>query len=381
MKKYFNLKEVLKNKDFLYGTNECINCKKCVKICAFLQKYCNDPKEFLNSLDKNPNINYLIPFSCNLCSCCRRVCPKEIDLGQIFFAMRKEISSVNNGKSPITNHKIMHFHQKFSNTNIFKGIYGDKNSTIFFMPGCSLIGYSPDLVIKTYDYLKSKINNLGIILNCCNKPTKDLGEIHLFNKNFNKFLYDIKKYNNGNVEIITACQSCFKVLNEEQDSIKITSLWEILKKVDLPKECINKGKDSSLIFSIKDSCQSLDYNEITDSIRYIITRLGYKLSSEEVTNNCCGLGGLVHLVDKELSSSIKNNSLSQLKSNNIVSYCGGCVNAINCSSKNSYHILDLVFKKENDLINRKKLKISSLKSWKNRYNFKKQIYNKIKKNL
>ncbi len=371
MENNFNVINSTINNVFISSKDRCISCKKCLKVCPFLEKYCNTPKELLINIEKTTSIDPIVPFSCSLCGCCKRVCPKNIDLGEVFFTMREEISTYNGGKSPLKGHSVMHFHQSFSNSPLFKGIYGDKKVKRLFMPGCSLSGYDPELVIKIYNYLNEKLGHTGLLLYCCSKPTKDLGEIDLFRKRYESFINEVKSFEN--VEIITACQSCFRVLKEESTDIKTTSLWKVLKEIDIPKDSIGKGKDCKLEFSIKDSCQSLDDKEIGESIRYIINRLGYNLKSLDFTNSCCGFGGLVHTVDSNLSKAIRNSSLEKLESNNIISYCGGCLGSVNLTDKRSYHILDLIFKDKNEIESRNKLNITTLNSWKNRYKLKSKM--------
>ncbi|MGL4730617.1 MAG: heterodisulfide reductase-related iron-sulfur binding cluster [Clostridium sp.] len=369
MKKEFKSKKTINDMLFKNYKVECINCKKCVKICPFLNKYVSSPKEFLNNLDTN-SIDINLPYYCSLCGCCKRVCPKDIDLGKVFFSLREEITTLNNGKPPIKAFKTMDFHQNFSNTTMFKGVLKNKDTKVFFMPGCSLNAYNPELTLKTYNYLKLKFENIGIIFNCCNKPTRDLGERDLFNSRFKTF---IDSLGNGNIEIITACQSCFAVFKTEAPNIKVTSLWALLKELGVPNESKNKGVNCKLNFSIKDSCQSLDFKEIQDGIRYIVSELGYTLNDDKVSNSCCGLGGFVHLSNPKLSNDIRNNSLSKLTSDNIISYCGGCLASVNNSDKNSYHILELVFDNEDTLFKNRSINISTLSSWKNRYKVKKII--------
>lgn len=372
MKTEFKSKKTINTSIFKTYKSDCINCKKCVNICPFLQEYIKSPKSFINDLE-NSSIDINLPYYCSLCSCCKRVCPKDIDLGQLFFLLREEITTTNNGKTPIKGHKAMDFHQNFSNNTIFKGVYGKKNTKKFFMPGCSLNGYSPNLSLKTYNYLKEKLGDVGLILNCCNKPTKDLGKRDLFDKRFSQFISSLKKFNNDDIEIITACQSCFRVLKDETKDIKITSLWSLFSEIGIPKNSIGKGLGSNLTFSIKDSCQGLDYKEIGDGIRYVVESLGYNLNSKDVTNNCCGLGGIVHLSNPLLSKKTKDNCINSLNSDNVITYCGGCLSAINNSDKNSYHILELIFEDEDTLFVDRKVNISALSSWKNRYKIKKDL--------
>ena len=52
--------------------------------------------------------------------------------------------------------------------------------TVLF-PGCALAGTRPDKVMKVYQSIKESIPNLGIVLDCCNKPSVSGGGIGVLN--------------------------------------------------------------------------------------------------------------------------------------------------------------------------------------------------------
>jgi hypothetical protein len=55
--------------------------------------------------------------------------------------------------------------------------------TVFF-PGCSLSGTRSDKVIRVFEELKKTISTLGIVLDCCAKPSHDLSRVEYFNAMF-----------------------------------------------------------------------------------------------------------------------------------------------------------------------------------------------------
>ncbi|GAA0746068.1 (Fe-S)-binding protein [Clostridium oceanicum] len=367
----------VKNKKLLESMNDalqqCIDCNICNENCEMLQFFKTNPKKLFKSILKEEKVKTIIPYSCTMCGKCKKVCPKDIDTSRIFFNLRKDIVNQNKGKSPLKGHKSIHMHQKFSYTSFFTKYKNDINCNDkvekLFFPGCSLCSYNPELVVKTYEYLKTKIPNLGILLQCCGKPTKDLGEEERFEKLSKTTYKDIKK--TGTKEVIVACQNCYKTINgySINDDFKVKSLWNVLKEIGIPKEAIGIGNENESIFTIHDSCPTRYESDIQDSIRFIVDKLGYKLV--EKTNSrentvCCGTGGMVHTVNPKLSKNIMENIVESCPSKYVITYCAGCRESMIRGGAKGFHILDLIFGgkiKEDEL----KFNVNTpLKSWSNR---------------
>ena len=96
---------------------EC-ECKECVKDCLMLEKYCDSPKALFQEV-KDVGIDPLVYFSCNMCSQCTLVCPKEFELKDRFMALRKIAVEENNGESPIKGHNAIKWHQRLGFSNLF----------------------------------------------------------------------------------------------------------------------------------------------------------------------------------------------------------------------------------------------------------------------
>ncbi|MBP2024372.1 Fe-S oxidoreductase [Clostridium punense] len=350
----------------------CIQCGKCVKSCLMLQEYCNKPKEFFTNVCESKNIETIIPFSCSLCGKCNLVCPKNLDIQDAFMGLREDIVEQNNGISPLKGHETIHMHQKFSFSPLFTGIVKESDKVErLFMPGCSLSAYNYELVLKVYEYIKDKIPGTGLLLGCCGRPTKDLGESDEFKKKYSNLDNMIK--NSGAKEIITACQSCLKVVGEESPEYVVKSLWTVLRDLGVPEGAKGIGSESDLEFSIKDSCASMRNIELQDSIRSIMDELGYKVKEQKEKNvSCCGTGGMIHTVNTDLSKKIMLDSAMKCDTDYIVTYCGGCRNSMVQGGKHSLHILDLVFKDIWTSKSSMPTAVGSLKSWMNRFQVKRK---------
>ena len=83
-------------------SEECIECKLCVKQCAFLKKY-GTPKSIADNCLVQGNIPKEMPFECSLCSLCTAVCPVDIDPKKMFLEMRRHITE--SGEADFTKQK------------------------------------------------------------------------------------------------------------------------------------------------------------------------------------------------------------------------------------------------------------------------------------
>jgi len=325
---------------------KCIQCKACTNNCEMLNEYCDTPKELFLNIKEIKKVETIIPFSCNMCDRCEQVCPKDINLGEVFMEMRRDIVDSNNGASPLEGHKSIHAHQKLGFSKFFS-LEANKSRTNInrvFLPGCSLSAYSPELVIKTYKYIKEKLPGTAIILQCCGQPTKSIGEEDIFNDRYK--LLEQMLQNSGADEIITACQNCYKLISESSPEYKVKSLWTVIKDLGVPEFSKNIGADSDLVFSIHDACPTRYNTEIQESIRYIIDELGYEVEESEHSRentSCCGMGGMVLPVNKDVFDKVSGAIAKNFKVEHIITYCASCREAMVRSGKKSLHILDLIF--------------------------------------
>jgi NADPH-dependent glutamate synthase beta subunit-like oxidoreductase len=94
-------------------------CRLCMQECVMLNDYCHCPKDIFEKVLETGEIDPIIPYSCNMCSQCTLVCPKDFKIKDRFMDMRKEMIKANNGKSPIKGHKAIEMHQMFGFSKLF----------------------------------------------------------------------------------------------------------------------------------------------------------------------------------------------------------------------------------------------------------------------
>jgi Fe-S oxidoreductase len=192
-------------------------------------------------------------------------------------------------------------------------------------------------VLKSYQYLQQKIPEIGIILNCCGKPSRDLGDKGRFQKIFEGTLQEFSRL--GIEEVVVACINCHKMYRENSD-VKLRTIYEIMAEMGLPESI--SGKEQEI--TIHDSCPARYRPEIRNAVRHLASQMNFKISEMKFKNEvtqCCGAGGCSPLGNTALSDRHTKARIAQAKSQ-VVTYCGHCRERFS-SYGSSLHILDLIF--------------------------------------
>ncbi|TVQ24435.1 MAG: oxidoreductase [Spirochaetaceae bacterium] len=95
-------------------------CRNCVKECLMLERYTDTcPKDLFQKILNGEEIDPVIPYSCNMCSMCTVLCPKNYRMQDVFMEMRKDLVAQTGGKSPMKGHKAIYMHQKLGFSKLF----------------------------------------------------------------------------------------------------------------------------------------------------------------------------------------------------------------------------------------------------------------------
>lgn len=323
-------------------------CRLCMKECMMLKDYTSCPKElFRDYLEKGyQHMKKMIAFSCNECSQCTIKCPKDLDLKSNFIELKRQYIRDNGNKQVIENLVDSDRIQALEcNPTYCTSVQDKKSPKYVFVPGCTIPAYKPELVEKVYAHLKETLgDDVSAMLRCCGKVTNMIGEEDKF-KIRNKMANDeIEKI--GADTIITICPSCYKTFVSTSGK-KVISYWDLMReKIGLPKESLNKGINSDVVFNIHDSCVTRDISSHHENIRWILKELGYKY--EEMNNikentRCCGVGGMVCSSNPALYEKIYTRRANDCTQDSVISYCGSCRGTLEAAGKDSLHILDLIF--------------------------------------
>jgi len=323
--------------------DNCINCKLCIKNCAFLEQFCDDPIDFAKSfsvgLDED---EAFLPYLCTLCGLCEVVCPKDLSFGKMCMEAREDL--VKQGIGPLSFHDPVVEEQKHTMTDDFILEFSDPNTGTndrVFMPGCHLTEYSPDLVVSSYEWLTDAYPNTGFMFRCCAAPTRTMGVTDEFNEMGKELIVAAKKM--GAKEIIVACPNCRKTVDSFAEDIKVTSLYELMAESGK----IQKAKNSDHVFAIHDPCADRYNSVMQDAVRTLLDQLGF--TKEEFKNHgkkttCCGMGGMVGYVSMDMPEAVKMSKLAQTDSD-VVTYCASCRETFS-DQRDTIHLLDLVFRED-----------------------------------
>ncbi|MCF6246393.1 MAG: (Fe-S)-binding protein [Desulfobacula sp.] len=325
----------------------CNKCDICLKECTFLASY-GAPGLISEKYKIDPDRWGETSFECSLCGLCTSVCPKLLDPAAMFLDFRTQ--AVGSGQVDISNHqRLINYEAKGASKKYSLYSLPENCDTIFF-PGCSLTGTRPDNTLKTYQYLQKHINNIGIVLDCCTKPSRDLGRRDHFSKMFCQLKGCLLK--NGINTVIVACPSCYDIFNSHAPEFSVETIYEIMAGKGLENECVVSGD-----VTIHDPCSVRFETNIQESVRSLVRFKG--LSIIDTTHKkdktfCCGEGGDVACVSPEFALEWSKKRAHETHSHTIVSYCAGCVNFLSKRSE-TFHILDLIFDPEKTIAGKAKV--------------------------
>ena len=334
-------------------SEKCIECNLCVKQCAFLKKY-GTPKNIADKWAVKRVTAKAMPFECSLCSLCTAVCPVDIDPRKMFLAMRRDLAA--RGEADFTKQKMLLNFEKRGTSRRYS-FYGLPQGcdTVFF-PGCALAGSRSHRVMQLYDHLQKKIPHLGIVLDCCTKPSHDLGRSNYFHSMFS----EMQKYlvNRGIKTVLVACPSCFAVFNKYAEELATRNVYDILAaEAWQPDSTV-----PPIVVTIQDSCVARFENDIQASVRKLIRTRG--ISFEEMKHHgkktlCCGEGGGAHFVAPDLAGQWGEIRRTEGEGRRIITYCAGCANFLGKIGPTA-HLLDLLFDPAATLSGRAKVARSPL---------------------
>ena len=320
------------------NSGKCIQCRLCQKECEFLRRY-GKPKEIADSYDPSDKIHQGMPFECSLCQLCAAVCPVKINPADMFLEMRRE--TVVQGKGDYPEHGVILGYEKRGTSQKYTFYSFPPGCDTIFFPGCTLPGTRPDKVKKIFAHMKKTVPSIGIVLDCCTKPSHDLGRDSYFHSLFDEMREFLVK--SGIRNVIVACPNCYKVFKKYGDELSVSTVYEFMAVNGIPE----KGKISGTV-SIHDSCAVRYEEPIHSSIRDVAHHMG--LTVEEMPHSgtktlCCGEGGSVGLFSQDLAKNWGVLRKNEADGKRLVAYCAGCANFLNSHTPTS-HIIDLLFDPE-----------------------------------
>lgn len=334
---------------------KCIECKLCQKECGFLRKY-GKPKAIAERYNAADAAQEAMAFECSLCELCAAVCPVKINPAVMFLEMRQE--AVRSGGGNYPQHSAIVNYEKRGTSRRYTYYALPQDSDTIFFPGCTLAGTRPDKVIRLYQHLSKTIPGLGIVLDCCTKPSKDLGRQDHFQTMFN----EMKSYllESGVRQVLVACASCHRVFKDYGGKLGVRSVYEILEEEGLPEA----GEVSGTV-TIHDPCAVRLEEDVQVAVRSLVEGRG--LSIEEMPHHrektlCCGEGGSAAFFSPGLAKNWGSIRKDEAQNNQVITYCAGCASALRGSAM-AHHVLDLLFEPQATLSGKVRVSRSPWTYW------------------
>ncbi|MBU1003060.1 MAG: (Fe-S)-binding protein [Proteobacteria bacterium] len=313
----------------------CIECGACVRECAFLRRY-GTPWRIAHEWGSPRAEHERLPFSCSLCGLCATVCPQDLDPRALFLDMRRAAVRQGLGRYPEHDRLVDYETRGTSPRYTWYGL-PEGCDTVFF-PGCTFPATRPAVTRKLFHFLADKVPNLGVVMDCCTKPSHDLGREQAFGERF----FELRDWlvQRGVRRVLVNCPNCFGVFARYGEELQVETVYEYLAANGVPQ-----GANLSGAVSVHDPCPLRDQPQAHQSVRTLLARMGLEVKEmkHHGTNTvCCGEGGNVAPVDRQLAANWGNVRREESRSRTVVTYCAGCT-AYLSSYVPAVHVLDLVF--------------------------------------
>lgn len=330
----------------------CLQCQclECVKACTYLEHFKEYPGTCIRKVTKNitslPGKSYrtYTKFinACSLCGLCGTVCPTDLDMAVVNSEARALMWDRRYMPPAIHEFAIRDMESSLSGSHaLARNQPGHSSSSHLFFPGCQLAASAPHNVHRAYRHLAATLTGgVGLMLGCCGAPAAWSGRRDLFREVLEAF--SRRWVDLGRPQVILACPTCSLMFRESLPDVPAVSLWEVLDREGLP-EGSPRGHGETL--ALHDSCTARSAAEIQDGVRSLVSKLGYQVEelphSRELTK-CCGYGGLMYQVNRELADKVITSRLDE-SSTDYLTYCANCRDFFAGKGRPSYHVLDLLF--------------------------------------
>lgn len=351
--------------------NDCVDCGICVKECAFLQEY-GSPRtlgiDWFAGEGSKPGRS-LYPFECSLCGLCHGVCPKDLDPSAMFLSMRRQL--VTDGRGNLRQHKTIRAYEKRGSSPLFSWYYFPTNCETIFFPGCAFPGNYASTLTSLFSILQKMVPGIGLVFDCCTKPSHDLGDQEHFQTMFNELCQILQHY--GVKKVLVTCPNCYRIFSKYGQIFEVETVYELLARSD---DAIDRHQIQEI--TVHDPCGVRNVESVQESVRTLLGQQGFTIV--EMKHNCkqsfcCGEGGAAGFVRSDFAKKWTTKRVNEAGDTAIVSYCAGCTHFLGNSTE-TFHILDLLLAPKASLQKKRWISKTYFIYW-NRYCLKKKFIQQL----
>jgi uncharacterized membrane protein YdjX (TVP38/TMEM64 family)/Fe-S oxidoreductase len=319
----------------------CSECGACVAQCPFLAAYGTPAAIARGVLAHEGRTD---PFGCSLCNLCGAVCPEKLSPADLFLAMRRQ--AVADKTADLARYATLTRYEARGHSGLFAWYPPAGARTVFF-PGCTLPGTRPDVAWRLYERLRQAIPGLGMVLDCCHKPSHDLGRQEFFLERFTAIRDRLAAM--GVAEVLVACPNCFKVFDRYGAPLKTSTVYEVLARDARPGAASPAGR-----VVVHDPCPLRFHRAVQDAVRTLLAAQGLEVRKMKHSGKltlCCGEGGGVGFHTPGFATAWAGKRKESAGDDRIVTYCAGCAGCLGRVAPVS-HLGEILFAPEKALAGR-----------------------------
>lgn len=300
--------------------------------CHFLKEY-GSPGQIAKRV-KNGTLDSALAFECSLCGLCEAVCPEKFKPVEFFLTMRRK--AWEEGRVDKKRYSGILRYEALGTSRWFSSLMTPPDCETVLFPGCTFPGTRPETFMRLWKQLRALVPSLGVMLDCCHKPSHDLGRHEHFMRNFKRIETKLKAA--GVRQVLVACPNCFKVFRTHGD-IPVQSVYEILRGQDMCQPVLSSSH------FLHDPCPLRSEPQIHEAVRDLLRQGGFSIENSKgkpALTLCCGEGGTVAAVRPEFAREWTRKCSERAKGAPILTYCAGCAGFLSQQSS-TLHILDALF--------------------------------------
>lgn len=306
-------------------TSNCLKCEKCLVDCLLINEINERPYEIAT---RGPTTDEA--FSCALCGLCATMCVASLNIGEMFNL--KRVDAIKNGELDADDYCYIFPDRPVTVMSTFREYYNidyslmnkKEPSEVAFLPGCTLMTYSPALTKKIYETLAQDYDQPLFFEDCCGLTMYHIGLPERGDKIKENLREKARRL--GVEKIVVACPNCYYQLKDEAayKDIELLTVYEALREHFIPAK-------AEEIYTVHDTCPDRFEGIFGQQVRENLDRLGYKrveLKNCRENAICCGSSGQLGHFRPEWSKihEIKNlRDAEEVGADTLVSSCHACV--------------------------------------------------------
>ncbi|MBM9535720.1 (Fe-S)-binding protein [Desulfobulbus alkaliphilus] len=320
-------------------STQCSECGACVKSCAFLKHY-GTPSAITRNHDFTQVSFLAMAYECSLCGLCTAVCPEKLEPSRLFLTLRRIFVAAGHFDPSVYRTILGYEHRGRSRLFAYQGLPADCD-TVFF-PGCNLPGSRMATTLHLYEKLRSIIPALGVVLNCCSKPSHDLGRQDHFEAVFGELRHTLQ--GQGVRRVLVACPNCYTIFHQYGEGLSVQTIYEYFAvepgTVPFPS--------AWGAISVHDPCAMRNSEGIQQAVRKLLSAFGLEqveMKHQGPRTLCCGEGGMVSTVRPAFAERWVKLRRKESGGRRLVTYCAGCCGFLG-KTMPTVHLADLLCQPE-----------------------------------